>query len=196
MNRLTGLIAAAAFAASLGSASAATIPITLNVSNGNSGFWTYSTSFNLPTGFTSPVLQITTFEVDDRAVLSLNGNAIASTGVFGPGNGTMTFVSGGPNDPYTFLYGSRIGFTAFAPVKTGFVAGSNALDFVINNTGAGIFGVPSDGGGPTDFQFNATVTYSVAAGVPEPATWAMMLIGFAGLAFAARRRERLAPASA
>jgi hypothetical protein len=28
----------------------------------------------------------------------------------------------------------------------------------------------------------------VVAGTPEPATWAMMLIGFAGLAFAARRR--------
>lgn len=32
---------------------------------------------------------------------------------------------------------------------------------------------------------NVTVTVSA---VPEPATWAMMLIGFAGLAFAARRR--------
>jgi PEP-CTERM motif len=31
---------------------------------------------------------------------------------------------------------------------------------------------------------------SVVPSVPEPATWAMMLIGFAGLAFAARRRER------
>jgi hypothetical protein len=28
----------------------------------------------------------------------------------------------------------------------------------------------------------------VVAGTPEPSTWAMMLIGFAGLAFAARRR--------
>lgn len=32
------------------------------------------------------------------------------------------------------------------------------------------------------------VNFQVASGVPEPATWAMMLIGFAGLAFAARRR--------
>jgi PEP-CTERM motif len=30
--------------------------------------------------------------------------------------------------------------------------------------------------------------------VPEPSTWAMMLIGFAGLAFAARRRRAAAPA--
>lgn len=35
---------------------------------------------------------------------------------------------------------------------------------------------------------------SVASGVPEPSTWAMMLVGFAGLGFAVRRRERVIPA--
>jgi hypothetical protein len=33
------------------------------------------------------------------------------------------------------------------------------------------------------------VVRNVAGGVPEPATWAMMLIGFAGLGYAARRRK-------
>jgi len=33
------------------------------------------------------------------------------------------------------------------------------------------------------------VNSAVAGGVPEPSTWAMMLIGFAGLAFVSRRRE-------
>ncbi len=32
---------------------------------------------------------------------------------------------------------------------------------------------------------------SLTAGVPEPSTWAMMLVGFAGLAFTARRKVRL-----
>lgn len=32
-------------------------------------------------------------------------------------------------------------------------------------------------------------TISVASAVPEPATWAMMLVGFAGLGFAARRKS-------
>ena len=35
--------------------------------------------------------------------------------------------------------------------------------------------------------------WSVAA-VPEPSTWALMLLGFAGLAFAGHRRGRLSPA--
>ncbi|MBL8573225.1 MAG: PEPxxWA-CTERM sorting domain-containing protein [Hyphomicrobiaceae bacterium] len=34
----------------------------------------------------------------------------------------------------------------------------------------------------------------VVPGVPEPATWAMMLIGFAGLAFTTRRRKQVARA--
>jgi PEP-CTERM motif len=52
-----------------------------------------------------------------------------------------------------------------------------------------------------DFQFftpgagaggSATVT-PVTPGVPEPSTWAMMLLGFGGLAFfAARKRRRVA----
>lgn len=42
---------------------------------------------------------------------------------------------------------------------------------------------------------NGTVAfYAVASGVPEPATWAMMLIGFAGLGYAARRQQAEAAA--
>jgi hypothetical protein len=32
--------------------------------------------------------------------------------------------------------------------------------------------------------------------VPEPSTWAMMLLGFVGLGFAARRRLQAAPSRA
>jgi hypothetical protein len=32
--------------------------------------------------------------------------------------------------------------------------------------------------------------------VPEPSTWAMMLLGFCGLGFAARRRLQAAPSRA
>ncbi|MDB5479998.1 MAG: hypothetical protein JWO83_1051 [Caulobacteraceae bacterium] len=39
----------------------------------------------------------------------------------------------------------------------------------------------------------ATITFQ-SGGVPEPATWAMMLVGFAGIGYAARRRLRAAVA--
>ena len=48
---------------------------------------------------------------------------------------------------------------------------------------------------PTPCCFGPAIdNVSLSAAVPELSTWAMMLIGFAGLGFAARRRERLLPA--
>ena len=37
-----------------------------------------------------------------------------------------------------------------------------------------------------------TVTVSVPGAVPEPSTWAMMLLGFAGIGFVAYRRKQKA----
>ncbi len=43
-----------------------------------------------------------------------------------------------------------------------------------------------------DATFSATITDAVTPAVPEPATWAMILIGFGGIGFAMRRRMKLA----
>jgi hypothetical protein len=41
-----------------------------------------------------------------------------------------------------------------------------------------------------DFSFSGTVTsFSISAAVPEPSTWAMMILGFAGIGFMAYRRK-------
>jgi hypothetical protein len=59
--------------------------------------------------------------------------------------------------------------------------------------GTDIVGKNADGVAPT---FNAAFSLTGAV-VPEPSTWAMMLLGFAGLGFAGYRRARKAhPASA
>ena len=44
--------------------------------------------------------------------------------------------------------------------------------------------------GPGSGNFNGTANLTMLA-VPEPATWAMMLFGFAGLGYAVRRRPRV-----
>ena len=41
--------------------------------------------------------------------------------------------------------------------------------------------------GPYDSVWDASLTFSPA--VPEPSTWAMMIIGFAGIGFMAYRRK-------
>jgi hypothetical protein len=38
--------------------------------------------------------------------------------------------------------------------------------------------------------FNLTFSLTGVSGVPEPSTWAMMLLGFAGLGFAFRQSRR------
>ncbi len=66
------------------------------------------------------------------------------------------------------------------------VAGVNTLDFDVVNWG-------QNGGNPTGLVVAFTdPSYSV----PEPATWAMMGLGFAGLAFAGYRSRRTAAAIA
>jgi hypothetical protein len=78
-------------------------------------------------------------------------------------------------------FGSLTGFVS----SSGFVQGLNTLSFVLNNAG-----------GPAAFQV-AGLTVTAAAlpsvgGVPEPASWAMLIAGF-GLTGAAMRRRAAAP---
>jgi len=57
---------------------------------------------------------------------------------------------------------------------------SNYLQFTDNHTGYALGIIPTDG--------NATQA-QITGGVPEPSTWAMMLLGFAGVGFMAYRRK-------
>jgi PEP-CTERM motif len=170
-------------------ASAVTVNVNAHeVLTGVHSFWTADTSFNLPTGFSNAVLHITNFGIDDRGTASLNGTVVDSVGLFATGNGFLVSTLGGPNDPHVYAVGdgARSIF-----VTTGFLTGVNQILFTGNDTGAGIFGDltggPFGAAGGAAYAFNADLTYSVG-GVPEPASWAMMVFGF-GLAGSALRKS-------
>ncbi len=159
------------------------------------GFWTRTTEFFLPSSATDINLNITGFSADDRAVLTLNGTVITSTGIYGPGPGFFQFSAGGPNVPYTFAGGGHPN-DPFEPLNlnftSGFLNGLNTLTFIINNTTEGIQGHVWDDNYPNDsgqltYRFRGSVTFTQA--VPEPATWTMMIVGF-GMAGGALRRRR------
>lgn len=68
-------------------------------------------------------------------------------------------------------------------IGSGFVAGLNTLDFSV-----------VDGGAPTAFRVDNLVgtAAAVSGAVPEPATWAMMMLGFGIVGSSIRRRRQQA----
>jgi hypothetical protein len=168
-------------------AQASTIPLHLAQDFGSSGpgFFTETLTFDLPSNFTNAALNISLFATDDRAIVDLNGTEISNTGIFGPGNGSFFFVDGGPVFAHTFINGNDGPYGTLSGAT--FQVGTNTLLFIGNNTNGGING--GESGGPAAIFFDGTVTFDVA-GVPEPSTWAMMILGFCGLGFMAYRRKQ------
>ena len=54
---------------------------------------------------------------------------------------------------------------------------------------SGFVGRPGNNDGTVVGSWDATITAGIASAVPEPTTWAMMLLGFAGVGFKAYRRK-------
>lgn len=130
---------------------------------------------------------------------SYNGNGTLTVGT----SGTITAITGTANGS------SILGLSTYAGADNLLYDGSNGTSawfdfsglsfsisgnsFGIGNTGGGDYGItdmvsnPSGGCcGSHPLQLNI----SAIPAVPEPATWAMMLVGFAGIGVAMRGRRR------
>jgi hypothetical protein len=189
----TLVLAAAVLAAGLAAAATAnagTVAIDVNDNFGGDApsYSVVDASFVLPAGFSNAVLTLSTFAADDRTVAYLNGTVIGDTGIYGPGEGSFFYTANGPNVPLYFEYGNA---GPFAPVTGPFVAGTNTIELIVNNTGNGIYGGPS--GGPSGVYLDGTVTYG--GGVPEPATWAMLILGLGAIGATLRSRRSIAVAA-
>ena len=131
---------------------------------------------------------------EDDFSLQLNGNTIF-VGTFNLGGGSNSGQQANVYDnPYGATYanptgnGVGIGWNggkediSFADVPT--IAGTNVLTFAylsLELNHAGFQGLGDEGWGIQNVR---------AGAVPEPATWGMMLIGFASLGFAGYRSSR------
>jgi hypothetical protein len=107
---------------------------------------------------------------------TFNGSAITGlASVFGSNN---LFYVTGPS----FLDGSGLGFTTAAGTGVNLFFQDSASSFRVNTVN------------PFTTSFasaNATVA-QVSSAVPEPTTWAMMLVGFGAVGFAMRRKPKVA----
>ena len=123
-----------------------------------------------------------------------------ATGPFSFGSGGLTNATTGAGDPVgvQVLHYEPSGFI-FVP--TGYTSGAPLSDtatyasqsFATLGLAPGVYLYKFGSGADAD-----TFTVDVGAPIPEPSTWAMMLIGFASLGFAGYRstRRTFGPASA
>jgi hypothetical protein len=122
------------------------------------------------------------------ANLDIDNSHITLTGTIGLLTGNNTFQIG-HDDGVVLSVAVPGGFLLSAPGPTSFVL----TPFTITNPGApGNFAFTLDYNeccsGPADLEF--AFNNVPIGGVPEPSTWAMMLLGFAGLGFAFRQSRR------
>ena len=136
----------------------------------------------------------------DNASFTLDSNPVP-TGQVDVGNGAINpyfanIVGTLNNAPITFqfltFYGPGDGGGLSAGTQPGSLAGTNYFDLfgpqIFGNTNVapsfapGIFSLDGEFGGDT-------LTISAVGAVPEPSTWAMMILGFVGIGFMAYRRR-------
>lgn len=122
---------------------------------------TYRLTFDL-TGYDFLSALITgNWGVDNTGAILLNGSAT-------------------PNTLPVFTAGNFSSLHAFS-INSGFVSGINTLDFVVTDLGA-----------PTALRVDdiSGTARLLNGAVPEPGTWAMMLLGFGAIGFSMRHRPR------
>jgi len=153
------------------------------------------------------------FEYDAGATPVATGSfsyADGSTGVLGYGDLSAFSVTIGAD---TYTLSDVAGFTdyvhlAYDTAANTFVTGTNLCGFAgcgfnaslsaINSSGnSGFFFEPAPGQFADYANFTPTSfsTFAISSGTPEPATWAMMLIGFGGLGVTMRATRRRAVTS-
>lgn len=135
--------------------------------------------------------------IDNSAPFSVVGGTGATTGYTGPGSFAdgstsiaFTFTNFGVGETFSWLidvdqpsaatvFGNElIGSTAYADFSNG-LRGLGTMQAIM--------------GDPNGAQFVIT-SFTPTPGIPEPASWAMLLIGFGAVGTAMRRRSALARA--
>ncbi|MBN9064168.1 MAG: hypothetical protein BGP06_12835 [Rhizobiales bacterium 65-9] len=156
----------------------------------------------------SPSVQVKQMPSDGDGAFPFGDTSTKYVSVLGGATLEMSF--GSAMSKLGFYWGSIDGYNSISFYKGGSlvetVSGSVVLPSLVDNGGQASFssnryvtlvmasGVSFDtvrfSSSSNSFEFD-----NIAAGVPEPSTWAMMLLGFAGLSFASYRRSKKAVAA-
>jgi hypothetical protein len=176
------------------------------------GLAIYSTTFFLP-NTASAKLVYRDIGADDRFVVELNGHILGASGLFAyiaPQSGNFVFSHGGAPTPVTYqgsypfdgLFGGNYGRLNGTDSSFLNIGGTNTLSVLVNSTFHGIYDYSTlNGLYSGDFKDNGFSASSIKVfygvnGVPEPAAWEMLLLGFAGAGAMMRSCRRGAIATA
>ena len=126
---------------------------------------------------------------DYQTTFSLTGLDASTASIIGQWSsdnaGVQIFLNGVDIGPVGNPYGTSSNYSfqqwATFSINSGFVSGLNKLDFFVTNGNGS-----EDTFGPTGLRVEMT---GMASAVPEPSTWAMMILGFLGVGFMAYHRK-------
>jgi hypothetical protein len=104
--------------------------------------------------------------------------------------GLLNFAFGANQNTPSVINGFNPGASGVPNFFISFYDQNGNLGALSGNSGVIAF---DDGGNPADADYDDLVVRFTVSAVPEPTTWAMMLLGFAAIGFLAyRRRPKLA----
>jgi PEP-CTERM motif len=151
------------------------------------------TSVSFTTGESAVVNGEETFSLQIHLTPPNNGNVGA--GVFGtieinPGNGLLYDINV-PTGSFTTTFTQQVPYFV-----TGLYSPTYTFTGTAQETANVNFTVPDNESISVSGSFAQLSVNSVASAVPEPSTWAMMILGFMGVVFMAHRRRQLIPVAA
>jgi len=171
---------------------------------GGGTFGLHGPDGNLP-GFAMSVSQaagisgVNSPNEDYLAGVFLNGGEGATTGLansdFSPAGTGETFASLSPVIDQVFFIGDGLTGTGSGPVQHFFVP-VGATMLVLGIVDADGYNGPPGAYFDNAGSFDVGVNLPVRGGVPEPASWALMIAGLGGVGAALRRRRRAVLATA
>lgn len=127
----------------------------------------------------TPGSNTTTYELTFN-LTGFDPSTASITGSWGADNIATMLLNGAPTGN-VLTNPSNFGSLTLFSITTGFVSGINTLDLVVTDQGA-----------PTAVRVDNLrgTAQALAGGVPEPSTWAMMLLGFGAIGVFLKRSRK------
>jgi hypothetical protein len=136
--------------------------------SGNLIFMHPGNGYDVDLRFTAPVTETVTAYFSPQLV--------DPNGVGYPNGMTAAIYDNGTLEASTVLNHDAKGYSPNPFSATFAISAGQTVDFLL---------IPNNG----NFSYDSTQAVATVSSVPEPATWAMMLLGFCGLGFMAYRRK-------